>query len=219
MRKIIIMLSLICFFIASSVLVIAINTNINLSGYVIFIDAGHGGKDNGANYNEVLEDTINLNIAKYMVASLVEKGAIVLTSRDGDYDLASNYEKNRKSKDLKRRVELINKYNPNLFISIHLNTFPNESVYGGQVFAQDKQESQLLAKKIQDKFNELSKCNKKIKIGDYYLLNNTKPIGVIVECGFLTNPDDRKKLINEEYQFKISEKIVLAIYEYLSYEK
>ena len=213
MKKIIIVISLICF-ITPSIMIMAID-KINLSGYIIFIDAGHGGKDNGASYDNVLEDSINLSISKLIVNNLIDRGAIVFTSRDDDYDLASNYDKNRKAKDLKKRVELINNSKPHLFISVHLNTFPNENVHGGQVFSQNNEESKSLALNIQDQFNKLSNTNKKIKTGDYYILNKTKSIGVLVECGFLTNYADRKNLVKREYQIKITEGIVEGIYNYL----
>jgi N-acetylmuramoyl-L-alanine amidase len=202
--------------ISTSFLVRARENTINLNGYIIYIDAGHGGKDNGANYNDILEDSINLNIATLLVQDLLDVGATIVTSRDGDYDLASNYDKNRKNKDLKRRVELINLINPHLFISIHLNTYDDSSVSGGQVFAQDSDDSKLIATILQDKFNNLSNKNKKIKVGDYYLLNNTSNIGVIVECGFITNDEDRNNLTSRKYQQIISENITKGIYEYFN---
>lgn len=187
---------------------------IDLNGYRIYIDAGHGGKDNGAYSGNVVEDSINLSISKFLVSELVEYGAYVYTSRDGDYDLASNYDKNRKAKDLKKRVELINSIRPDLFVSIHLNTFMDSSVKGGQIFYQNNDASMLLANILQDKFNDISKENKKTKYGDYYLLNNTNSVGVIIECGFLTNKEDLLNLINENYQRKISRSISEGIYEY-----
>ena len=184
----------------------------------VVIDAGHGGKDNGASNNDVLEDSINLNIASFLVEKLVDLGAYVYTSRDGDYDLASNYDKNRKGKDLKRRVELVNSIRPDLFISIHLNTYKDESVSGGQVFYQDNEKSKLFADILQDKFNELSKKNKRSKYGDYYLLNHTNFLGVLVECGFLTNFEELKKLSTRKYQQKIATKIIEGIKEYYDSE-
>ncbi len=216
MKRIVIVMIIFIVVISSTFIVNARDNNVNLSGYIIYIDAGHGGKDNGASYDKVLEDEINLNISEYLLQDLIECGAIVITSRDGDYDLASNYDKNRKSKDLKRRVEMINKLKPDVFISIHLNTYPNDNVSGGQVFSQKNGESKLLANSIQERLNKLSNKNKKYKIGDYYLLNKSHSIGVIVECGFLTNNNDRSKLIKEEYQKEISKNILFGIYEYFS---
>ena len=198
----------------SSYIIEARINNPNLNGYTIYVDAGHGGKDNGANNGHVLEDTINLSISKLLVEKLIDKGAMVYTSRDDDYDLSDNYSKNRKAKDLKRRVELINEIKPHLFISIHLNTFPSESVKGGQIFHQENDDSKSFAQILQEGFNELSNEDKKAKYGDYYLLNHSNSVGVIVECGFLTNYEDLKNLTQKEYQEKISLTIVESIYLY-----
>ena len=135
-RKILIFIVLLSVFISGGYFISASINTINLNGYVLFIDAGHGGKDNGAYINEILEDTINLEISKLLVESLVDKGAYVYTTRDDDYDLASDKDLNRKAKDLKKRIELINYINPHLFISIHLNTFSNENViYNGNTLS------------------------------------------------------------------------------------
>lgn len=214
MKKMVILIIL-CILVVSATFIVKANVNeINLNGYVIYIDAGHGGKDNGASYDEVLEDSINLSISSLLLKDLVEVGAIVVTSRDGDYDLASNYDKNRKNKDLKTRVELINEIKPDIFISIHLNTYPDNNVSGGQVFAQKSENSELLANSIQKRLNSMSNKNKKHKTGDYYLLNKSNSVGVIIECGFLTNNTDRRNLVKEEYQKEISKNILYGIYEY-----
>lgn len=213
-KKLFILMLIIAIFFSTSVSISANQKKINLTGYFIYVDAGHGGKDNGANYNNVLEDTINLNINNYLVETLVDSGAIVYTTRDGDYDLADNYDKNRKAKDLKKRVNLINELKPNLFVSIHLNTYANESVKGGQVFHQNNKESEKLANVLQTKFNEMSGKDKKAKLGDYYLLNKTNVVGVIIECGFLTNSEDLKNLTNDKYQKKIAKLISESIFEY-----
>jgi len=202
--------------ISTSYMIKANENVVNLFNYVVFIDAGHGGKDNGASYNNVLEDTINLSINNLLVNKLIDVGATVYTTRDGDYDLADNYDNNRKNKDLKRRVELINNIRPNLFLSIHLNTYSDDSVKGGQVFYQDDENSEVLANFLQEQFNRLSLKNKKAKKGDYYLLNKTIVPGVIVECGFLTNQDDLNNLQDHNYQEKIVESIIRGIYLYLT---
>lgn len=212
--KFILFLLIIGIIISTTYIVKAKDGKINLNGYILFVDAGHGGKDNGASHNEVLEDNINLSINNLLVEALIDNGAYVYTSRDGDYDLADNYDKKRKAKDLKKRVELINTIKPDLFLSIHLNTYDDNSVKGGQVFYQDNVESKKFADILQLEFNKLSYKNKKAKYGDYYLLNNTKQKGVIIECGFLTNKEDFLNLQDEQYQRKIVKAIIKSIYEY-----
>ena len=191
------------------------NNNI-LYGKVIVIDPGHGGKDNGAEVNNVLEDEINLNIAKLLYQKLFDQGCIVHITRVGDYDLAPQDSQTRKMKDLKRRARFINEVDADLFISIHLNIFIQEQVKGIQVFYQQyKDESKKLAKSLQNEFNRLiNEKNKKPKIGDYYILNNTYPTGVLIECGFLSNDEDRLNLNNHDYQDKICKIIYKGILDF-----
>ena len=191
------------------------NNNI-LYGKVIVIDPGHGGNDNGAEVNNVLEDEINLNIAKLLYQKLFDQGCIVHITRVGDYDLAPQDSQTRKMKDLKRRTRFINEVDADLFISIHLNIFIQEQVKGIQVFYQQyKDESKKLAKSLQNEFNRLiNEKNKKPIIGDYYILNNTYPTGVLIECGFLSNDEDRLNLNNHDYQDKICKIIYKGILDF-----
>lgn len=185
-----------------------------LNGRIVYIDAGHGGKDNGASVDGVMEDAINMEISKYLYEELIKTGAYVLVSRTSDYDLASMYQKNRKREDLNNRVKYINKSKPDVFISIHLNTYPSSDVVGAQVFHQGNNKSELLAQSIQENLNSLTTKERKIKNGDYFILNNTTPVGVIVECGFLSNSAEREKLNDSEYQQKIAINIKQGIVDY-----
>lgn len=187
-----------------------------LIGKTIFIDAGHGGKDDGASADGVLEDYINLKISGYLYEALIDSGAYVLVSRTSDYDLASMYQKNRKREDLKNRVKYINASKTDLFISIHLNAYKTDSVNGAQVFFQDNIKSNLLATHIQNQLNKITKKERKIKKGDYYILNNSTRVGVLVECGFLSNELERKKLNTEEYQRQIAKMIKKGIVDFFN---
>lgn len=189
----------------------------NLFGKIIYVDAGHGGKDNGASFHGVVEDEINLKIAGYIVENLIDLGVYVLTSRTSDYDLSSLYNKNKKRVDLLNRVKQINESNPDLFLSIHLNSYSSESISGAQVFHQKNDNSRSLADSIQQKLNVLSNGKKrKIKEGDYYLLNNSNPVGVLIECGFLSNEEERNKLVTSDYQRKIAKKVIEGIVNYFN---
>lgn len=221
------MKKMLCFFVVSClcitfsffVTVAKGKSNINdaLFGKVIYVDAGHGGKDNGASFNGVLEDEINLKIAGYIIENLLDWGAYVLTSRTNDYDLSDNYDKNKKRHDLINRVNQINKANVDLFVSVHLNSYSSESVKGGQVFYQNNDKSKMLANIIQDNLNELSSSkDRKIKKGDYYILNESKQTGVLVECGFLSNDNERNLLTKDSYQKKVAKKISIGIIEYFA---
>lgn len=191
------------------------NEKIYLQGKVVYIDAGHGGRDNGASVDNVMEDSINLKISGYLCELLMDIGAYVLMSRTSDYDLASIYQKNRKREDLNNRVKYINDSKPDLFISVHLNTYPTNDVNGAQVFYQnDNIESKEVANYIQHSLNVLTNKNRNIKSGDYFILNKTEPLGVLVECGFLSNSYERGRLNSEDYQYKVAKYIKSGIVEY-----
>ena len=189
-----------------------------LLGKVIYVDAGHGGKDNGASFDGVLEDEINLKIAGYIMENLIELDAYVLTSRTSDYDLSNVYDKNKKRKDLINRVKQINSSKVDLFISIHLNSYSSENVSGALVFYKNDANSKLLANSIQAHLNVLGSSKKrKTKVGDYYILNKSNHPGVIIECGFLSNNADRKNLVDDSYQRKIAKKVTSGLVEYFNY--
>lgn len=187
-----------------------------LDGVVIVVDPGHGGKDEGAQKENVKEAQINLAISQKLKKELETQGATVHLTRDGAYDLASEGAKNRKKEDMKKRADMINDNRVDLFLSIHLNAYPNVAIHGGQVFYQkDNTAGKAFADIIQKRMNELNQTDKKTKIGDYYILNETKHPGVLVECGFLSNDKDRSNLIDTSYQQKIAELLCEGVCEYL----
>lgn len=179
------------------------------SGIVIVIDAGHGGKDQGAMVEDVKEAQLNLIIAKKLQEKLSEAGSLVIMTRSDDTDLADPQTVNRKREDMKKRVEMINDEKVDFFISIHMNTYPSSDVSGAQVFYQDT--SNILAQCIQNELNP----TRTIKQADYYLLRETRPIGVLVECGFISNYQEKEKLKTESYQQEIADKIQSGLYDYL----
>lgn len=190
----------------------------SLSGVCIVLDPGHGGKDDGARAGNAKEQEINLKIAKKLETLLKNNGASVTLTRDGAYDLASANATNRKREDMKKRMEIINADQTDLFLSIHLNAYPNTSVKGAQAFYEkDNEVSKVFADIIQKNFKKLTGTNMTSKTGDYYILNNAKKIGSLVECGFLSNDEDRSKLVTDEYQQDIAESLCNSIVEYFSF--
>lgn len=188
-----------------------------LDGVSIVIDPGHGGKDDGARSAEAKEQEINLAIALKLKAELEQQGAQVTLTRDGAYDLASEGAVNRKREDMKKRVAMINEEPNDLFISIHLNAYPNVSIHGAHTFYRKGDEaSRAFADILQKKLNALSGDEKSSKVGDYYILNETTRPGVLVECGFLSNAGDRAKLMQEEYQQRLATVLCEGVMEYLS---
>lgn len=189
----------------------------SLFGVNIVIDPGHGGKDNGTCYENVLEDEINLNIATKLMNICIDDGAISSLIRVGDYDLSSQYAKNRKREDLKKRVEFINSSNADYFISLHLNSYPNnKNVYGPMVYyKRNDEESKNIAVNVMNSLNELTKTSKPIHPEDFYLFKHTNAPGILVECGFLSNYKERELLLDNEYQEKIARTIYKGLDDYL----
>ena len=147
----------------------------SLSGVSIILDPGHGGKDDGARAGNVKEQEINLKIAKKLETLLKNNGASVTLTRTGAYDLASANATNRKREDMKKRMEIINADKTDLFLSIHLNAYPNTSVKGAQAFYEkDNEVSKVFADIIQKNFKKLTGTNMTSKTGDYYIMNNIK---------------------------------------------
>lgn len=180
---------------------------------VVIIDAGHGGGDPGAiGLTGTLEKDINLNIALKLQQFIEQSGGVVLMTRTEDEMLAQN-----KREDMKLRKRLREENSGDIFISIHLNSFPQESCKGAQTFYANNEESKNLAEKIQKnmvKFLEDDNSRVAKKLTDVYLLKDVNIPSVIVECGFLSNSKEEKLLKDEEYQSKVAFSIFAGICEY-----
>lgn len=193
------------------------NKQVSLFGVNIVIDPGHGGKDNGTCYENVLEDEINLSIATKLMNICIEDGAISSLTRVDDYDLASQYAKNRKREDLKKRVEFINSSGADYFISLHLNSYPsNKNVYGPMVYYKRNDDiSKNMAISVMNSLNELAKTSKPIHPENFYLFKHTNAPGILVECGFLSNYKERELLLEDKYQEKIAKTIYKGLDDYI----
>lgn len=151
-------------------------------------------------------------IATKLYELCLNNNFIAYITRTGDYDLSKEDSLNHKNEDLKRRAEYINSLNIDYFISIHLNSYPSESVSGPMVYyKKDSQESYELGCSILDKLNSLTSNKKKVKTDDFYLFKYTNIPGVIVECGFITNSKERELLLDNRYQNMISKAIFEGI--------
>lgn len=188
------------------------------NGIVIVIDSGHGGKDPGKiGINGALEKEVNLIIANKIKISLKKQGYIVVMTRESDAGLADT-----KVEDLKARVALINEKKPVIAVSIHQNSYSEESIHGAQVFYYTHSKSgEKSAKILQESMREVDSDNKRqAKENDtYYLLKKTQVPTVIVECGFLSNQKEADLLITEEYQDKMADAVVKGINEYILSEE
>lgn len=180
---------------------------------VIIIDAGHGGFDPGAvGVNGTLEKDINLEIALKLQKLLEQNGCMTILTRTEDNSLGET-----KRIDMKTRKEIRDDKNADLFISIHLNSFPEGSCSGAQTFYANDEESKKLAETIQKNLKDLgNEENKRVAklLTDVYLLKNVTSPSVIVECGFLSNSKEEEALKSEEYQSRLSWGIYFGILEY-----
>ena len=186
-------------------------SNLKLIGKVIYLDPGHGGTDPGAIYKDIYEKDITLSICKKLKEVLEMEGAIVYMTRYDDYDLSDSTH-NRKKRDLNNRAKVINDSKADLYISIHLNSI-NSSVWSGiQVFYDDINKNNIeLARKLQKKLNKGRKIQ---EISDMLMNRKIKIPGVLIEAGFLSNPNDRYLLKSVDYQYKLSNGIKDSIIEY-----
>ena len=185
----------------------------------VVIDSGHGGSDPGkVGVNEVLEKDINLKIAKQVEMELKDLGYRVVMTREEDRMLTGDSSGNTKIKDMKARVELINNTAPGLAVSIHQNSYHEETIHGAQVFYYSHSEEGMEASKLmQQALLEVDAENtRQAKANDtYYLLRRTQVPTIIVECGFLSNKREAALLSDNDYQKKIAEAIADGIDGYL----
>ncbi|MGI5920942.1 MAG: N-acetylmuramoyl-L-alanine amidase CwlD [Syntrophomonadaceae bacterium] len=184
---------------------------------VIVVDAGHGGKDPGAVRGNVKEKDITLSISKKLDRLLGQAGAVVIMTRETDTDLAGEdfrgTMRERKRKDLATRVDKANKAKADLYISIHANADVSPRWSGAQTFyCGSSEKSRCLAEAIQQELTRtLGNTKRKAKTGSYYISDNTEMTAVIVEVGFLSNPEEASLLTNDEYQNKVAQAIFSGI--------
>lgn len=186
-----------------------------LSGKIIIIDPGHGGKDPGTISGDTYESDINLKISKYLEIELAKMGATVILTREGNYDLSTPNAKWRKKSDFDNRIKLINNSKANLYLSIHLNYLTDTKYYGAQVFY-NSEENKKIANIIQEKLNNTLKNDREIKKipTRTYMYSKLSIPGVLIECGFLSNYKEKELLKTPEYQQKIAKIITDGIIEY-----
>jgi N-acetylmuramoyl-L-alanine amidase len=188
----------------------------------ILIDPGHGGMDGGAETKDgIIEKDINLKISMKLRDRLKKQGYKVFMTRNTDKGLYGSEGKIRKKKieDLNNRVKLKKDTHCDMFVSIHLNMFPQSKYYGAQVWYSKNDESKKLARIVQNNLiQDLDRNNnrrEKAASNLYKILreNDTMP-SIIVECGFLSNYEEKQKLISDSYQEKIAASLSKSINEY-----
>lgn len=186
-----------------------------LSGRIIIIDPGHGGKDPGTISNDTYESDINLQISKYLEIELTKMGATIILTREGDYDLSTPNARWRKKSDFDNRINLINNSKANLYLSIHLNYLEDAKYYGAQVFY-NNEENKKIASSIQDVLNKELENDRTIKKipNRTYMYSKLNIPGLLIECGFLSNYKEKELLKTPEYQQKLAKTITEGIINY-----
>lgn len=190
------------------------HASLPLLGRTIVVDAGHGGLDPGAIYNDIYEKDITLKIGKYLEEYLTKMGATVVMTRTDDNDLSNGTQNKRKKKDFDERIKIINDKKIDMYVSIHLNFLENSRYYGPQVFY--NYDNKDLADFIQKYLNKQLKGKRNVKSipSNTYMYKRLKRPGLLIECGFLSNAEERNKLTNKSYQQKFAQSLAEAISHY-----
>ncbi len=187
--------------------------------YTIVVDAGHGGRDAGCSgiNTGVSESEINLAIARKLQKYLCDFGFNVVMTRDSQNGLYSPTATNFKKSDMERREKIINECNADMLISIHQNSYPSMNEKGAQVFYnEDNSKSLRLSQSIQSQLkNNLQNARENPHTGDYFILKTKDIPGALVECGFLSNPEEEVLLASDNYQQKVAYAIMCGVVEYM----
>ena len=221
-RKLIVLLIVILIF--STSIIQRATTKVTFNKYkkiTIVLDAGHGGIDGGSEgvNSKVKESHLNLIMVKELEKLFTLQGFKIVLTRDGDYGLYGDESKGFKLRDLKKRVEITDKANAVVMLSIHMNKYSSKERRGVQVFYKQGSEcSEMLAKKVQLSVNLLTEQPKMYNAlkGDYYILNCNARCSIIVECGFLSSPIDEELLLSDTYRKKLAKAIYSGVFNYFS---
>lgn len=195
----------------------AIHYDLPLLGKVIFVDPGHGGRDPGTSYGNILEKDIVLEISKELRKQLESKGAIVYMTRETDTDLSSIWDVRKKRGDLYRRILMYKKYQAELYLSIHINYYSNIRWSGAEVLYNSiNSENKVFGQILMNNFKTSLGSKRSLKKTDLYMYKSTTVPGVLIECGFLSNPNERYLLQQKNYQKKLSQVITDSVVYYFN---
>ena len=193
-----------------------------VSNKVIIVDAGHGTPDEGAeSSNGTTEAELNLKIALKLQNLLEQSGSTVILTRSDEnsiYDTGSDSIRDKKVSDIHNRVKIGNESSADIFVSIHMNKIEQQQYNGWQTFYNKANEnSKILATSIQNNLNDaMQKENNRTpaQLNTVYIMKHVEIPITIVECGFLSNPEEESLLQTEEYQNKLAWGIYNGITDY-----
>lgn len=191
------------------------------SKYIITLDPGHGGYDPGKiGVDDSKEKNINLQITLALKQKLTDMGFVVYMTRDEDISLNTETQGTMKTSDLNHRIQIVTDHKSDLFVSIHQNSFTDPSVHGAQVFYfTGSEQGKLLAESIHGSIqsNIDSDNERPVKGNAKYLILKKSPCpAVIVECGFLSNPEECTSLTSSEYQDAMAAAIAEGIWSFIT---
>lgn len=190
----------------------------------ILLDPGHGGEDPGAvsDYSGIRESEINLYIAKKVKELLEKENFKVLMTRTEDrleYEPGTTRIEEKRKQDLLRRKNLMDTSGAELVVSIHLNKFGQTRYFGAQTFypagcEEGRKAAEHIQKVLREKVDPQNTRQALVKKEQIIIIKNWKTPTVIVECGFLSNQQEEKKLKTREYQDLLAEAIKEGIVNY-----
>lgn len=202
--------------------VVSANASDSAAFPAIIIDPGHGGEDGGTSSDNILEKNINLDISLILADMFRSNGLNVKMTRETDVSIHDDSCKTiseKKRSDLNNRIKLFNSSDENIIISIHQNNFSQSKYCGTQVFySENNSLSKSLAECIRVSVKSLiQKDNErqtKPADGSIFILKKSTNPSVLVECGFLSNPEELEKLKTSQYKQEIAYCIYLGFMEY-----
>lgn len=203
LKSLLIVLSFICVMVAIFGFASIKSSTIPKPQYTIVIDAGHGGRDGGAvgKSTGISESELNLKYAKRLESICKEFGMGVVMTRSSMSGLYNESATNKKRSEMEKRRQIINESGADLMVSLHMNSFPLSSCKGAYVFyAKGSDEGFSLAKGVQNSLcQSFESARDVVTVGDYYVLNVSNIPAILIECGFLSNPEEESLLISDKY--------------------
>lgn len=197
---------------------VSANANVEKLNYTIVLDAGHGGIDGGCVgvASGITEAEINLDVTFKLKSMLENFGFNVVLTRQNSEGLYGLTSKNKKLDDMQKRKQIIEKANPNMVVSVHMNSYVDSSQHGAQTFYQvGSEQGEILASTIQTELiKNMQQAREFANHTDLYILQCTTAPSVVVEGGFLSNATDEQLLITSEYQNKMAYSIFCGILKY-----
>lgn len=219
----------VCFFACCAIFVVSVLLSYNMliltravpaPAFVVALDPGHGGIDGGTVGVTTGKDEnyLNLCYAKTLQTILQNYGISAPLTRKNLGGLYSPFAQNKKLDDMEKRVQAVKAARADVLVSIHMNSFPLSSTRGAQVFFRAEDENScVLAECIQQVFVQtLPLARPTTSVGDYYILNELDIPCVIVECGYLSNPEEEALLVQEEYQNLVCGAIFVGVLRFLA---